>query len=121
MEFRMKVTGPAPLIQYVSHEFVINPSSPTGKSISLKFTVSPSAIVESLEMESGGMRTGSDRWGVQLVSLSTPGTALLRVPDWLYESGQTARLAVTIGGEEWLSAPFSWSQSPNWLQMAMPL
>lgn len=117
----MAVVGPEPLIQFVSYEFIANPASPTEKGISLKFTVNPGAIVEGVEMESGGRRTGSQGWSPQLVSLSSPGTALLRVPDWLYESGQTARLAVTISGEEWLSAPFSWSQSANWLQMAMPL
>lgn len=117
----MAVVGPAPLIQYVNHEFVANPGSPTEKGIRLKFTVNPGAIVEGVEMDSGGRRTGSDAWSPQLVSVSSPGSVLLRVPDWLYESGLTARLAVTISGEEWLSAPFSWSHSPNWLQMAMPL
>ena len=117
----MKMAGPDPYVQYVSHEFVSNPNSPTERCISLKFTVNPSAIVDSAEMESGGLRTGSGTWSPQLVSVSSPGTVLLRVPDWLYESGQTAKLAVTIGGSEWFSAPFSWSHSPNWLQMAMPL
>ncbi len=117
----MAIVGPDPLIQYVNHEFVSSPSSPAERRISLKFTVNPSAIVEGVELESGGKRTGSDAWSAQLVSVSSPGSVLLRVPDWLHESGQTARLAVTIGGTEWFSTPFSWSQSPNWLQMAMPL
>ena len=117
----MAIVGPDPLIQYVSHEFVPNPGSPAERCIRLKFTVNPNAIVEGVELESGGRRTGSDAWSPQLVSVSSPGTVLLRVPDWLYESGQTATLAVTVGGTEWSSAPFSWSQSPNWLQIAMPL
>ncbi len=117
----MTVVGPEPLIQYVSYEFVSEPGAPTEKRIRLKFTVNPSAVVEGVEMESGGRRTGSDTWSVKLVSVSSPGSVLLRIPDWLYESGQTARLAVTISGEEWLSAPFPWSASPNWLQMAMQL
>ena len=117
----MRTAGPDPLIKYVRHEIVSNPSSPSEKCISLKFTVNPGAIVEGVEMESGGRSTGCDAWSPQLVSVSSPGSAMLQVPDWLYESGQTARLAVTIGGEKWFSAPFSWSRSPNWLQMAMPL
>lgn len=110
---------PNPLIQYLSHKFTPNPSVPDERAIIFKFAVNPGAFVDFVDLEIGGQRVPCEEWRHQLVSVSSPGSAPLKIPDWLSQSGQTAQIVVTIKGREWVSANFSWKRTQDWLRTAI--
>jgi len=110
---------PNPLIQYLGHEFTPNPSAPNERALTMKFAVNPGAFVDGVELEIGGQRLVYEEWRHQLVSVSSPGRAQFKIPDWLAQSGHTAQIVVTIKSLEWVSANFSWKRTQDWLRTAV--